>query len=100
MLSTQYRIRLEEIAGRISRGETVELNDIIWAEKLAKANRSAASILRKARREALNPNMHEDGLDAFMNAMDLGNPDPSTHLDSSHSIDDIVDFFHNDERPD
>lgn len=100
MLSNAYRQRLEEICGRIAKGETVELSEIIWAEKLANHNRSAASILRKARRTALNPNMHEDSLDAFMNAMDLGNPDPSTHLDGSHGVDDIVDFFHNDERPD
>jgi hypothetical protein len=50
MLSTAYRVRLQEICDRIERGETVELIDIIWAEKLGKSNRSAGTILRQARR--------------------------------------------------
>ena len=41
MLSTQYRLRLEGICKRISLGETVELSDMIWANKLAKANTTA-----------------------------------------------------------
>jgi hypothetical protein len=71
MLSTQYRLRLEAICERIVKGESVELSDMIWAEKLAKANRSAATILRQARRRAANPDMTEDSLDGFMNALDL-----------------------------
>jgi hypothetical protein len=46
MLSTAYRLRLEEICNRIVNQEEVSLEDIIWAEKLSKANRSAATILR------------------------------------------------------
>jgi hypothetical protein len=79
MLSTQYRLRLEAICERIATGESVELSEMIWAEKLAKANRSAATILRQARRRAANPDMQEGGLDDFMNALDLGDPDPSNH---------------------
>jgi len=93
-------MKLEEICNRIATHQEVSFEEMVWCEKLSQHNKSAASILRKARRSALNQDMHEDGLDAFLNAMDLGNPDPSTHLDGSHSIDDIVDFFHNDERPD
>ena len=72
MLSTQYRLRLEEICDKIVKGESVELSEMIWAEKLAKANRSAATILRQARRRAENPDMVEGDLDDFMNRMDLG----------------------------
>jgi hypothetical protein len=72
MLSTQYRLRLEFICNRIVNGEEVTLEDMIWAEKLAKANRSAATILRQARRKAENPDMVEGDLDDFMNQMDLG----------------------------
>ena len=79
MLSTQYRLRLAAICERIATGESVELSEMIWAEKLAKANRSAATILRQARRRAANPDMQEGGLDDFMNALDLGDPDPSNH---------------------
>ena len=39
MLSTQYRLRLEEICRKIILEEAVGLEDMIWAEKLAKANR-------------------------------------------------------------
>ena len=39
MLSTEYRLKLEFICSRISTGEEVKLEDMIWAEKLAKANR-------------------------------------------------------------
>ena len=100
MLSTAYRLRLENICDRIVKGESVELNDIIWAEKLAKANRSAATILRSARRKAMNPNMSEDSLDGFLNALDLGDPDPSNHRSRFDSADDIVDFFSRDNESD
>ena len=72
MLSTQYRLRLEAICDKIVKGESVELSEMIWAEKLSKANRSAATILRQARRRAENPDMVEGDLDDFMNQMDLG----------------------------
>ena len=98
MLSTAYRLRLLEIAGRIERGETVELIDIIWAEKLSKSNRSAGSILRQARRKAANPEMTEESLDGFLNALDLGDPDPRNHRTKFNSVDDIADFFRNDDE--
>jgi hypothetical protein len=72
MLSTQYRLRLEFICDRIAKHEEVQLEDMIWAEKLAKSNRSAATILRQARRKAENPDMKEGDLDDFMNQLDLG----------------------------
>ena len=72
MLSTQYRLRLEAICEKIAKHEEVSLEDMIWSEKLAKANRSAATILRQARRKAENPDMQEGDLDDFMNQLDLG----------------------------
>jgi len=70
MLSTQYRLRLEVICEKIVLHESVSLEDMIWAEKLAKANRSAATILRQARRRAENPDM--DAMDDFLNQLDIG----------------------------
>ena len=55
MLSTKYRLRMEFICTRIANQEEVKLEDMIWAEKLAKANSSAGEMLRKARRTAANP---------------------------------------------
>jgi len=100
MLSTAYRLKLEEICSRIKKHKEVSLEDIIWAEKLAKSNRSAATILRQARREAANPNMQEGGLDDFMNKMDLGDPDPSNHKTGFGSVDEIADWFKRDNEND
>ena len=100
MLSTQYRLRLEEICNKIVNHETVELSDMIWAEKLSKANRSAATILRQARRRAENPNMTEDSLDGFLNALDIGETGiESRGVRRFDTVDDIVDFFKQ-EKPD
>lgn len=93
MLSTEYRLRLEFICGRIAKQEEVQLEDMIWANKLAKANRSAGEMLRKARRTARNPDMQEGSLDSFMNAMDLGDPDPNNHRAGFSDADDIVEWF-------
>ena len=98
MLSTAYRVRLQEICDRIANQEEVSLSDVIWVEKLGKANRSAGSILRRARRKAANPEMTEDSLDGFLNALDLGDPDPRNHRTRFESVDDIADFFRNDDE--
>jgi len=100
MLSTEYRLRLEYICSRISRNEEVQLSDMIWADKLAKANRSAAEILRKARRISRNPDMPEGGMDDFLNQMDLGHPDPSNHKTNFESADDIADWFRHEKTDD
>ena len=100
MLSTQYRLRLEAICNKIAMHEEVSLEDMIWAEKLAKSNRSAATILRQARRRAANPDMQEGSLDDFMNQLDLGDPDPSNHRTGFNGADDIIDFFTGDKPED
>ena len=98
MLSTQYRLRLEAICEKIIKGESVELNEIIWAEKLAKSNRSAATILRQARRKAENPDMTEDSLDGFLNAMDIGGLGHERFgRRGFDSVDDLHDWFKRDE---
>ena len=93
MLSTEYRLRLEYICGRMAKNEEVLLKDMIWAEKLAKANRSAGEMMRKARRIANNPDMQEGSLDSFMNAMDLGDPDPQNHRTGFKSAQEIAEWF-------
>ena len=50
MLSTQYRLRLEGICKSIAASQEVNLEDMIWAEKLSKANTSARGMLSQARR--------------------------------------------------
>jgi len=98
MLSTQYRLRLEAICDKIVKGESVELSEMIWAEKLSKANRSAGTMLRQARRRAENPDMVEGDLDDFMNQLDIGG---LGHERFGHrgfdSVDDLHDWFKRDE---
>lgn len=101
MLSTAYRLRLEEICQKIIKGENVELNEMIWAEKLSKSNRSAATILRRARRLAENPEMDEDSLDGFLNAMDLGGFGNERYgISGFNSPDEIADFFRRSDEED
>jgi hypothetical protein len=99
MLSTAYRKRLEGICRKIALGEQVDLSDMIWAEKLGKANTTAREWLKKARRQAANPDMQEGSMDDFMNKMGLGDPDPSNHSTGFQSADEIVDWFTRD-KPD
>ena len=94
MLSTQYRLRLEGICSKIAKHEEVGLEDMIWAEKLAKANRSAGTMLRQARRKAENPDMQEGDMDDFLNQLDIG----GTGFDrfgrrGFNSVDDMADWF-------
>ena len=102
MLSTQYRLRLEGICNKIITGEAVELNEMIWAEKLAKANRSAATMLRQARRRAENPDMVEGDMDDFLNQLDIGGLGHERFGKRGFdSIDDMVDWWTEDrDKPD
>jgi hypothetical protein len=101
MLSTQYRLKLEGICERIVNGGEVSLEDMIWAEKLAKANQSAAKILRQARRKAENPDMQEGDLDDFLNQLDIGGLGHERFGRSGfNSVDEIVDWFKRDEDDD
>jgi hypothetical protein len=101
MLSTSYRLRLEEICNRIATHQEVSLTEMVWAEKLAKANRHAGTILRQARRKAENPEMTEDSLDGFLNALDIGGlGNERFGITGFNSVDDIVDFFsEGDDKP-
>jgi hypothetical protein len=94
MLSTQYRLRLEEICRKIILHEAVGLEDMIWAEKLAKANRTAGTMLRQARRKAENPDMQDGDMDDFLNQLDIGGlGNERFGVRRFDSVDDIVDFF-------
>ena len=98
MLSTKYRLRLEFICKCIVAGEEVKLSDMVWAQKLAKANTSANEMLKKARRQHLQ-DIEEGSPEDFLNRMGLGDPDPSNHKAGFSDADDIKSWFHQD-KPD
>ena len=88
MLSTAYRLRLEGICKSIAAGQEVSLEDMIWAEKLSRANTSARGMLSSARRLATD----EDG--SCLKYLDIG--DPKSNKNGFYGADDIADWF----RPD
>jgi len=97
MLSTQYRLRLEGICKSIAAGTEVSMEDMIWAQKLSKANTTARNWLQQARRQSKG--IEEGSVDDFMNRMGLGDPDPSNHKTRFDGADEIVDWFKQD-KPD
>jgi len=99
MLSTKYRLRLEYICSRIAKGEEVKLEDMIWADKLAKTHTLARDWLQKARRQS-SQNIEEGSTDDFLNRMGLGDPDPSNHKTGFTDADDIKDWFQQDKPSD
>ena len=94
MLSTQYRLRLEGICKSIAANQEVGLDDMIWAEKLAKANTSARGMLSSARR------LKTDEDSTFLKYLDIGDSDPRKHKKGFGGADDIADWFKNDKRSD
>ena len=94
MLSTQYRLRLEGICKAIAAGTDVSMEDMIWAQKLSKANTSARGMLSKARRMSTNPD------ESFLNHLNIGDPDSRTHKRGFNSPDEIVDWFKPDRSDD
>ena len=94
MLSTQYRLRLEAICKDIASGTEVSIDDMIWAQKLSKANTSARGMLNKARRMSTNPN------ESFLNNLDIGDPDSSNHRRGFFKPEDVVAWFHQERSDD
>ena len=91
MLSTAYRLRLEGICKSIAAGTDVSIEDMIWAEKLAKANTSARGMIKQARRMKTNPN------DSFLNNLNIGDSDSSgRQVRGFDNVDDMYNWF----RPD
>ena len=94
MLSTQYRLRLTAICKDIGAGVEVSLEDMIWAEKLAKANTAARGMLQSARRISSDPT------DSFLNSLNIGDPDSSNHRRGFSSPDEVVEWFHQERSDD
>jgi hypothetical protein len=99
MLSTQTRLRLEDIAARIAGGLNVTFEEMQWAQKWADHHTSAAAILRKARRRAINGEPAEGSMDELIEGLDIGFEDPSDHLIGPQNPEDLYNWFKRD-RPD
>lgn len=93
MLSTDVRKRLEFIADRIRNHAEVSLTDMTWATKWAEHNRSAAAIMRRARREAIQGKPAEGSMDELMQGLDIGFADPTDHLQGPQDPDVLAEWF-------
>jgi hypothetical protein len=93
MLSNNLRLKIQTIADKIAKGEPVSLKEMTFATKVAKANHSAAEILNKARRVAFQGEPEENSLDELLQGLNLGIPDPSSHITQESTIDDLANFF-------
>jgi hypothetical protein len=100
MLSTQTRLRLEDIAARIAGGLNVTLDEMTFATKWSEANRSAAEILRRARRRAINGEPERGSIDELVDGLDLGFTDPSDHLVGPQDPVDLANWFKRDDSED
>ncbi len=47
MLSTEYRLRLVEIACKVRLGREVSLTDMVWMQKLCAHNQHAAELFER-----------------------------------------------------
>lgn len=93
MLSTENRIKLQEIANKIAKGEEVSLSESVLIHKWADHNRSVYEMLRRAKREAFYGESEKSSMDQFLHDLNLGDPDPSTHRSKFDGPDDMGDFF-------
>lgn len=87
-------MKLIDICVEIVNGRTVTLDDMIWAEKLAKANTAARGMLNTARRISVDPT------DSFLNSLNIGDPDSSNHKRGFGDPQDVVEWFHNERSDD
>ena len=93
MLSTEIRKKAEFICLRIAKNQKVEIKDMIWIQKWAKSNHSVESMLRIARRKGLSVDKKPEGLDKFLQDMDLGEDDSAEHLVGPQDPSTIAEWF-------
>jgi hypothetical protein len=97
MLSTETRLRLENICTRIENHEEVTLEEMTWVQKWASHNRIASRMLSQARRIAAMGKPQRGSLDELLNDLDLGDPDPSNWLQGPQNPIDLAMWFMRDE---
>ena len=97
MLSTDTRLRLEDICARIKGGLSVTFEEMTWSQKWADHNRVAARMLSQARRVSAQGEPEPGSMDDLLNALDLGDPDPSNHLIGPQNPIDLANWFMRDQ---
>lgn len=93
MLSSDTRVKLQDIANRISRKEEVSLSERVLIHKWADHHRSVYEMLRRAKREAFYGDSEKSSMDQFIHDLNIGDPDPSSHRNGFDDPEDLGDFF-------
>ena len=89
MLTTSTRLKLQEILGRMVRGEVVSFQDRVLLQKYADRDRTVSSWLHRAQR-LRQRGCAAAGLDGLLDDLDLGSSDPG---DRFRPEDDLGDWF-------
>ena len=100
MLSVEVRKKVEYLCERIAAGAEVQLEDMMWLSKYEKANTGVREKVRRARRAQRKGHARLDGLDEFMDMMDIGDVDPSNHRNGFDTAEEVVEWFRQDKADD
>lgn len=90
MLTPKTRLRLQDIIERIANSEPVSLQERIYLQKFADRDPGVWSWLRRARRRQ-QEGVPREGLDRFLDQMDLGEVGPDGAFDPRRH--DLGDWF-------
>ena len=90
MLTTSSRLRIQEILTRISKGNTVTLEERIYINKYATKNQNVSNWLRKASFLQRNHPV-SNSIDELLNGLDLHSDDP--HSTYNPDQDDLGEWF-------
>ncbi len=93
MLSQNNRDTFLDILQKISLGREVSLEEMKFVQKLAGQSTEMKNLLTRARRQAIQGKGEKGSLDEFLDQLNFGEPDPSTHITRESSIDDLANFF-------
>lgn len=94
MLSTQTRLKVEFLCSRIEQCQPIGLAEMTWLQKWADKHRTVYDMVLRARRRAVRSGPAPEGsMDAFLDDLNIGDPDPESQLSSDCNIDELVDFF-------
>jgi len=97
MLSSDTRLKLEDICTRIENHEEVSFEEMTFIQKWSDHNRIANRMLNQARRVSSWGKPEPGSLNHFLNDLDLGDPDPSNHLIGPQNPVDLAYWFMRDE---
>ena len=93
MLSTEIRLKLQDIADRIAKGQEVSLSERILIQKWADHNQSVYELLRKSKREAFQKGSEVSSMDQFLHDLNIGDPDPGSDRGGFQDPGDLGDYF-------